>query len=198
MPGQDPVRKAETDGIIFGVDYLAVAQMPSRWSRSPLRILFRRSYRPPRAWHAVAQQGSEPVALCGYHYTRELHRTWNQTSAMRRCRKCERLMAEAEWKQFLRGPLWASPWAPDGTEALDDPDTVDVGAGRNRANPHNGRNANLTHHGQHSNGAHNGHASHGPNGAASARAADQDVQRAPWTGRPIRRNGVLPSDAIRL
>jgi hypothetical protein len=90
------------------MQYLAVAQMPRRWARSPLGTLFRRAYRLPRAWHAVRQEGSDSVALCGYRYSRELHRTWDQV-VLRRCAECQRLVADAESKRDVRSPLWATP-----------------------------------------------------------------------------------------
>ena len=49
--------------------------------------LLRRGYRLPRAWHAVPTHRMAPVALCGFRYTREPHRTWKQTMIPRRCPK---------------------------------------------------------------------------------------------------------------
>jgi hypothetical protein len=77
--------------ICVTVELLAVAEMPHRWSRG-IRVGFlRRPYRLPVAWHAVARGESAPLALCGFRYTRELHRTWKQTIISRRCRKCQAL-----------------------------------------------------------------------------------------------------------
>jgi len=95
------------------VEYLAVAQMPHRWSRRIQATVLRRGYRLPRAWHAVPAHGSAPAALCGFHYTREPHRTWMQTMIPRRCSKCQHLIDEAEARAEARaastGPLWAIP-----------------------------------------------------------------------------------------
>jgi hypothetical protein len=182
------------------VEFLAVAQMPSRWSRSPIRILLRRAYRPPRAWHAVAPDESEPVSLCGYRYTRELHRTWNQPMVGRRCRPCEDLVAEAERRHHLRGPLWASPWSPEGAGV--DATTV-MRVGQDRASSHAYR---------HGNGANSGtgravavttvngapaESEHAFLGVPAAEPAPE-APPAPWVGRVIRRNGILPSDVARL
>ena len=99
------------------MEYLAVAQMPHRWSRRIQGTVLRRGYRLPRAWHAVPVQGSTPAALCGFRYTREPHRTWMQTMIPRRCPKCQRLIdetearaqAQAEERAASTGPLWAEP-----------------------------------------------------------------------------------------
>ena len=93
------------------VEYLAVAQMPRRWSRKLQGTLLRGRYRLPRAWHAVPAHGESVAALCGFRYTREPHRTWKQTMIPRRCPKCQRLVDESE--SLARDPatnrLWAVP-----------------------------------------------------------------------------------------
>jgi len=86
------------DGSIPAVEYLAVAQMPERWSRRIKGTLFTRGYRLPRAWHAVPSDGSTPTALCGFRSTREPSRSWMQTMMPRRCSTCQRLIDEAEAK----------------------------------------------------------------------------------------------------
>lgn len=93
------------------VEYLAVAQMPRRWSRKLQGTLLGRAYRLPRAWHAVPSYQMTSVALCGFRYTREPHRTWKQTMIPRRCPKCQRLVEEAESiaKDPSMNPLWAVP-----------------------------------------------------------------------------------------
>jgi hypothetical protein len=106
------------------VEYLAVAQMPHRWSRKLQGTVLRRGSRLPRAWHAVPAFGSSPSALCGFRYTREPHRTWNQTMIPRRCPKCQRLIDQSESvaKDPAMNHLWAVPEphdarvpAPDGS-----------------------------------------------------------------------------------
>jgi len=105
------------------VEYLAVAQMPHRWSRRIQGTLRRRSYRLPRAWHAVPAPGSAPAALCGFRYTREPHRTWMQTMIPKRCPQCQRLIDQAEAgagaarRTTSTSPLWAVP--SDNTEEHD-------------------------------------------------------------------------------
>jgi hypothetical protein len=97
--------------VCVAVEYLAVAQMPRRWSRKVQGTLLRRGYRLPRAWHAVPSYRVTSVALCGYRYTREPHRTWNQTMIPRRCLKCQHLVEEAESnaRDPTLNPLWAVP-----------------------------------------------------------------------------------------
>jgi hypothetical protein len=103
------------------VEYLAVAQMPHRWSRKLQGTLLGRGYRLPRAWHAVPTHGTTSVALCGFRYTREAHRTWKQTMIPRRCPKCQSLVEASESNAMdpSMNPLWAVP-APDAArhEAL--------------------------------------------------------------------------------
>jgi hypothetical protein len=77
----------------------------------------RRPYRLPVAWHAVARGGSVPLALCGFRYTREVHRTWKQTIISRRCRKCQALAEQAELT-VSTSPLWAIPGTPEVGEEL--------------------------------------------------------------------------------
>jgi hypothetical protein len=77
------------------VQYMAVAQMPRRWSRQVQGTLLRRGYRLPEAWHAVPASGATPVAVCGFRYTREPHRTWEQTMIPRRCPQCQHLIDES-------------------------------------------------------------------------------------------------------
>ncbi len=97
--------------ICVTMEYLAVAQMPRRWSRTLQGTLLRRGYRLPRAWHAVPTHQMAPVALCGFRYTREPHRTWRQTMIPRRCPKCQRLVEQAESnaRDPSMNPLWAVP-----------------------------------------------------------------------------------------
>jgi hypothetical protein len=66
----------------------------------------------------VAAFGPEPTALCGFRYTREPHRTWEQTMIPRRCPKCQGLVEElaARDKDPVANPLWAVPTGA-GTEA---------------------------------------------------------------------------------
>ncbi|HVA04403.1 MAG TPA: hypothetical protein VMU64_11745 [Acidimicrobiales bacterium] len=83
------------DGSMRAMEYLAVAQMPRRWSRKIQGTLLRRGYRLPRAWHAVPAYGTKSAALCGFRSTREPHRTWTQTMIPRRCPQCQSLVDEA-------------------------------------------------------------------------------------------------------
>jgi hypothetical protein len=97
--------------VCVAVEYLAVAQMPRRWSRKFHGTLLGRGYRLPRAWHAVPTHQITSIALCGFRYTREPHRTWRQTMIPRRCPKCQRLVEESESnaKDPSMNPLWAVP-----------------------------------------------------------------------------------------
>lgn len=99
------------------VEYLAVSQMPRRWSRKLQGTLLGRACKLPRAWHAVPAHGAAAAALCGFRYTREPHRTWTQTMVPRRCPKCQRLIDElrARANDPLVNPLWAVP-APEADE----------------------------------------------------------------------------------
>ena len=106
------------------VEYLAVAQMPQRWSRRLRGTLLRRTYGLPRAWHAVPANGSTALALCGFRYTREPHRTWKQTMIPRRCPKCQSLIDEAEASIPAASPLWAVPCSPESTEHLTVPNSM--------------------------------------------------------------------------
>jgi hypothetical protein len=98
------------------VEYLAVAQMPRRWSRKVQGTLLRRGYRVPGAWHAVPAVGATPVALCGFRYSREAHRTWEQTMIPRRCPKCQH-MIEASAAHAI-SPSMNPPWSVP-TDAAD-------------------------------------------------------------------------------
>jgi hypothetical protein len=103
--------------ICVTVEYLAVSQMPHRWSRKLRGTLLRRGCRLPRAWHAVPAHRTASTALCGFRYTREPHRTWTQTIVSRRCRKCQRRIDELEARANdpSANPLWAVP-TPEVTE----------------------------------------------------------------------------------
>jgi len=65
-------------------------------SETERRPILRRSHRRLKAWHAVADVHPRPeAALCGYRYTAEPHRVWDQTPVHHRCPLCERLVADA-------------------------------------------------------------------------------------------------------
>ncbi|HEY5024516.1 MAG TPA: hypothetical protein VII76_06040 [Acidimicrobiales bacterium] len=100
--------------VCVAVEYLAVAQMPRRWSRKLQGTFFGRGYGLPLAWHAVPSHGMTSVALCGFRCTREPHRTWRQTMIPRRCPKCQHLVEkyESHARDPSLNPLWAVP-APD-------------------------------------------------------------------------------------
>ena len=200
------------------MDYLAVAQMPGKWARSPFGVVFRRTTGLPLAWHAVSPDQAEPVALCGYRYARELHRTWNQTTVVRRCRRCQRLVHEAEHRQLLRGPLWASPWAPpeqegavvlqgtgrdgDATQGKEARERIGVAMAHRRetasgnaaAHGHLTVNGHVTTVGWAASNSHDGTLAAPP----PVPVPVSDAPATPWEGRPIRRNGVLPSDVAHL
>ncbi len=78
------------------VEYLAVAQMPRRWSRKLQGTLLRRGYRLPRAWHAVP---AYRIGL-GRAVRIPLHTRTTpdmaQTMIPRRCPKCQHLVEEAK------------------------------------------------------------------------------------------------------
>jgi hypothetical protein len=45
-------------------------------------------------WHAVVESIPMPIkTVCGWPYTAEAHRTWDQTSADARCPQSDRLVA---------------------------------------------------------------------------------------------------------
>lgn len=100
---------AASMAVCGAVEYLAVAQMPRRWSRKLQGTLLRRGYRLPGAWHAVPAYGTTSAALCGFRYTREPHRTWTQTMIPRRCHKCQGLIDEFE--AHAADPSANSLWA---------------------------------------------------------------------------------------
>jgi len=113
--------------VCVAVEYLAVAQMPRRWSRKLQGTLLGRGYRLPRAWHAVPAYGSTSLALCGFRYTREPHRTWQQTMIPRRCPQCQRLVDASQSVTMDRSlnPLWAVPTQGSDTRpVLGVPDRV--------------------------------------------------------------------------
>ena len=77
------------------VEYLAVAQMPRRWSRKLHGTLLRRGYQlPGRGTRSRAMD--PPRRPCADSATREPHRTWTQTMIPRRCPKCQHLVEEAK------------------------------------------------------------------------------------------------------
>ena len=108
------VRRDTANGSMRPVEYLAVAQMPRRWSRKIPGTFLRRGYRLPRAWHALPTYATSSAALCGFRTTREPHRTWAQTMIPRRCPQCQRLVDEALARAAdpSNNALWAVA-APD-------------------------------------------------------------------------------------
>jgi hypothetical protein len=82
--------------VSLAVEYLAVAQMPRRWSRQVQGTLLKRGYRVPSAWHAVPAPSRTRIALCGFRYSREPNRTWTQTMVPRRCPTCQQLIETSD------------------------------------------------------------------------------------------------------
>jgi hypothetical protein len=135
---------------------------------------------------------------------------------LRRCRTCQRLVNDHEHRQLLRGPLWAIPWAPheQGLAA------VEHGAGRGSdatqgsgAIERTGVAVACGHETTTGNAVAHGHVTvlgHVTTiGRAASNSHDVDLTApppvpvpdpppTPWVGRPIRRNGVLPSDVVHL
>jgi hypothetical protein len=168
------------------MQYLAVAQMRG-WPRRPVRALFRRAYRVPRAWHAVGREGTASVALCGYRFSRELHRTWDQVITLRRCRTCQRLVADAESKRAVRGPLWATPSVLDSPPAAsaDVPDLANVRDVSDVPDLANVRDVATG-------------MTAPAHGAPSSNFEPIEPERPSWTGRPVSRNLVRGNDVLRL
>jgi len=72
--------------------YLGVMEVRHR----PLRgsLPFRSHWTPE--WHAVADTSPKPIrTLCGFPYTSEAHRTWDQTTYAARCPQCQQLVTAA-------------------------------------------------------------------------------------------------------
>ncbi len=83
--------------------YLAVPQLPRR------RLLRRRSQM--ALWHALADSSPQAVdALCGFRYSLEAHRTWDQTLPDARCEQCDRLTAAAERARSAMSTAEAAPF----------------------------------------------------------------------------------------
>ena len=135
---------------------------------------------------------------------------------MRRCRTCQRLVSEHEHRELLRGPLWATSWAPQdevaavadhgagcggditqGDEAIEGGGIAVAGrpettTGNAVAHGHVTVNGHVTTIGRAASNSHDGSL------AVQPPVPGPDASATPWVGRPIRRNGVLPSDVVHL